>query len=474
MNKIRWGLVAALLCSFVIRDASAFTIACPIYGENAGVIVHDNSIEIYEKMLAAIDSAEHYFEFCPCMAGGKILQEVLEHLDARMLVAPNLRSYMLIQPTFIDSQDKQFLANMKAKWPERFFYVFTGCVPGSSILSPNVIEMHVKFSIIDGKYIFLGGTNFEDFMCNRGDVIPEPVDSPRLVVGGMQRPLAFRDQDITIASPILGTALRSEFHAHYSLWKAFDSGMWFNKNLSDFRNLSYPELEVEQASACYCPEIEEYPELITTALQNIRVIISGPDESENAITQEYISLMDQASQSIKIANMYFIPKDEVIESLKSACFHRGVQTQVITNGRTENSPSMTASYGWGNRMNYFFLCYGERPSLWKKYIFSLKKPNPNFSVSEFFIPETQLHKKCMIVDDRFFVIGSYNFGKKSDLFDYESIVVIDSPEVAAKANQVFQKDLTLSKPVSSQEMLGWYFDPIHHLIGHLQINFMPA
>ncbi|WP_375793261.1 phosphatidylserine/phosphatidylglycerophosphate/cardiolipin synthase family protein [Chlamydia sp. 12-01] len=474
MNIMRWSLVIALFCSFITKDVFAFTVHFPNSKERASVIVHDNSIEVYESILSAIDVAEHYVELCPCMTGGKLLKRIIEHLDVRMSMVPNLRVYMLIQPTLIDANDKRTLADIEANWPDRFFYTFTGCPPGSSILSPNVIESHVKISIVDGKYIFMGGTNFEDFMCTRGDAIPEPVESSRLVIGGVQRPLAFRDQDITLCSAQLGIELRKEFHAHYSLWNAYANRPWFNKNLDDFRVLPFPELTAEEAASTYCSAIEESLDLVSTELKNIRVIFSGPDENKNAITQEYVDLINRAEKSIKIANMYFIPKDEIIESLKSACFSRGVRSEIITNGCTENSPELTSVYAWGNRMNYFFLSYGERPSLWKKFVFSKKQPSSSLFINEYFVRDTQLHKKCMIVDERFFVIGSYNFGKKSDLFDYESIVVIDSPEVARKANIVFKKDLSLSKPVDNSEIFDWYFNPVHNLIGHLQINFMPA
>lgn len=462
------------MCLFSMRSVSAFTVACPDSQEKAGVLVHDNSIEVYHKLLSAIDSAEYYFEFCPCMAGGDILQEVIAHLDARMSVVPTLRSYMLIQPTFIDEQDKRILADMRERWSDRFSYLFTDCVPGGSILSPNVIEMHVKCSIVDGKYIFMGGTNFEDFMCTRGDHIPEYSDSSRKTIGGMQRPSAFRDQDVTLRSESLGLALRREFHAHYALWDALAQGKWFDKNLDHFRSMPFPELTQQQASASYCAEIEEDPEMIAVPVKDIRVLISGPDEERNTITQMYAQLIAEAEHSIRIAHMYFIPQEEVMQKLHAACFDRGVRTEVITNGCTEYSPNFTTVYAWGNRMNYFFLSYGERPSLWNKKVFMTREPNPSFSVSEYFVPDTQLHKKCMIVDDRIFVIGSYNFGKKSDLFDYESIMVIDSPEVAKRANAVFNKDLSLSKPVSHQDIYDWYFHPIHHVIGHLQINFMPG
>lgn len=473
MKSMFWRCVLSLVFFFIAKDGFAITIAFPDSKESAGVIVHDNSLEVYQKLLAAIDSAQYYFEFCPCMAGGEILKEVLAHLDARMSQVSTLCSSMIIQPTVIDEQDKQLLIDMKTRWADRFSYMFTGCAPGSSILSPNVIEMHMKFSIVDGKYIFIGGTNFEDFMCTRGDSVPEPVDSPRLVVSGVKRPLALRDQDITIVSETLGLALRKEFYAHYSLWSFFSSKHWLNKYLDAFRSLPFPELALEQSRESYCPDIEESSDMIYTDLSNICMIISGPDESKNEITEAYVSLIDQAETSIKIANMYFIPKDEIMDSLQLACFQRKIPTEIITNGCADNSPALTSVYAWGNRMNYFFLCYGERPSLWKKYIFR-KQPNAAFTVSEFSVPDTELHKKCMIIDDSIFVIGSYNFGKKSDLFDYESIVIIRCPQVAARANQVFQKDLALSQPIDSNEILQWYFDPFYHFVGHLQINFMPA
>ncbi|AGE74936.1 exported protein [Chlamydia psittaci Mat116] len=474
MNKMQWSLIIALVFVFITKDAPAFIVHFPESKEHAGVIVHDNSVEVYESILSAIDVANHYIELSPCMAGGNLLKEIIEHIDARMALISELRAYLLIQPTFIDSDDKSVLESIKSRWPDRFFYLFTGCPPGPSILSPNVIESHVKISIVDGKYIFMGGTNFEDFMCTRGDSIPEPVESPRLVIGGIHRPLAFRDQDITVSSAQLGTELRKEYHAHYALWSAYAERPWFNKNVDDFRALPFPQLAIEDAQATYCREIEENSDLVSTDLKNIRVIFSGPDESNNAITQGYIDLIDNAKKSIKIANMYFIPNDKILESLRSASLSRKVHTEVITNGSNENSPKLTEVYAWGNRMNYFFLSYGERPALWKKFVFSKKQPSSSLFINEYYVRDTQLHKKCMIVDDRVFVIGSYNFGKKSDLFDYEGIILIDSPEVAAKANVVFKKDLSLSKPVEHSEILDWYFDPMYNLLGHLQINFMPA
>ncbi|EPP34365.1 PLD-like domain protein [Chlamydia ibidis] len=451
----------------------AYTIHCPHSKEYAAVMVYDNGREVYEQLLKFIDAAEHYVELCPCMTGGALLEEILEHLDKRLQEVEQLTSYMIIQPTLIDLQDKKLLSDMRAKWGSRFSYVFTGCPPSSNILAPNVIEMHVKLSIFDGKYIIIGGTNFEDFMCTPGDKIPEEVESSRLMIGGVKRPLAFRDQDIAVASPILGLELRKEFHAHYKLWSAYEKHLWFNKNIQDFRNDELPPLSIEEAETSYCSAFEDNNDLIFVDLSNIRVIFSGPDEQVNSITREYRRLIDEAKHDLRIAQMYFLPKEEIISGLINACYHRGVSLQVVTNGCTDRSPSITGVYAWGNRMNYFPLYYGERPPLWKKMIFYNRQPNPHVQIHEFYIPDTQFHKKCMIADD-VFVIGSYNFGRKSDICDYESIMVIESPEVVRRAIKVFDKDKTLSTQVQPRDSLDWYFHPVHHVVGHLQINFMPA
>lgn len=80
----------------------------------------------------------------------------------------------------------------------------------------------------------------------------------------------------------------------------------------------------------------------------------------------------------------------------------------------------------------------------------------------------------MLVDDHILVIGSYNFGKKSNDCDYECIVVIDSKEAVSKAQVVFEKDLRLSKSVTHDDIINWYFDPVHYCLGYLEQRYMPS
>lgn len=475
MSKFSWvsSLLFFCLC-FTVEKGESFTISFPHSEEKAFVLVHEDSVATYHQLLSCIDHAQRYIELCPCMTGGKILQEILEHIDQRMEAVTVLQTYMIIQPTVIDKDDSSRLSYMQNKWGDRFQYIFTDCPPHTNFLSPNVVELHSKMSVIDGKYIIMGGTNFEDFMCTRGDSVPEPSNSSRLVIGGVQRPLALRDQDVTICSEDLGLAMRREFHAHYAMWQTYKNSFWFNKYLKDFRGLGPINLTKEEISGICNDALENNSNLIPVDLKNIRIIFSGPDERDNAITEEYATLIDQAKERVYISNMYFLPMSKIFQSLMRATWERNIHLDVITNGCSETSPSITSFYAWGNRMNYFPLCFGDRPSFWKKNAYITKQPNSLLTIREFNVPDTELHKKCMLIDDHTFVIGSYNLGKKSDECDYESIVVIQSPEVVQAIEQIVMTDEALSVLVPHEQIYQWYFHPLHHFVGHLEINFMPA
>ncbi|WP_239923166.1 phospholipase D-like domain-containing protein [Candidatus Chlamydia corallus] len=475
MNQLRSCLTA--LGIFFILLVPSFASAKTIVAANSepiGVFVYDNSLEAFEQILRCIDHAHSYVELCPCMTGGRLLKDLLDRLGNRMDEVPELCGYIIVQPTFTDAEDQRLLKALKDRHPNRFFYVFTGCPPSISILSPNVIEMHIKLSIIDGKYCILGGTNFEDFMCNRGNEIPEKVDVPRLFVSGVRRPLAFRDQDVMLRSTALGLQLREEYHKQFAMWDYYAHHAWFIDNPEQFAG-SCPPLTLDQAEETTFPEIDSHEDLVLVDSSKVRVVFGGPhDKQPNPVTQEYLKLIQGAKSSLKLAQMYFIPKDEILYALVDVSHNHNVHLSLITNGCHDLSPSITGPYAWGNRINYFALSYGSRYLLWKKWFCQKLQPCERISIYEFAVWETQLHKKCMIVDDAIFVIGSYNFGKKSDAFDYESIVVIESPEVAAKALKVFNKDIGLSISVSQEDIFYWYFHPVHHTLGHLQLTYMPA
>lgn len=458
----------------VSLNGFAHIIAIPDGDKKAKVLIHDNGYEMYEHLLAAISSAKYTVELCPCLAGGEILSTVLQRLEQRMEEVPALVSYILVQPTCIDDNDRKNLKTLQENYPDRFFYLFSDWPPYCNVFFPNVTESHTKLSIVDGKYIFIGGSNLEDLQCSKGDVDLEVSDSPRAVIGGVLRPSAMRDQDVTIVSEEYGALLRKEFCAHYALWKDFTQKLWLNKKLDDFRGIDPINLSIEKARSSFCAMIETSLCAVSVPLDKMHFIFSGPDESNNTIAEEYVRLINQAQHSIRIAQMFFIPVAKIYDSLMAACWDRGVEIYLVTNGRTDRSPEITRSYAWGNRINYFPLTFGSRPLLWERFLYSPSRASMKFYVSEFYVANTQLHKKCMLVDDHILVIGSYNFGKKSNDCDYECIVVIDSKEAVSKAQVVFEKDLRLSKSVTHDDIINWYFDPVHYCLGYLEQRYMPS
>ncbi|WP_213357849.1 phospholipase D-like domain-containing protein [Chlamydiifrater phoenicopteri] len=447
--------------------------------DTVGFLPCDNGLETFKILLKALEEAKHSAELGLCLAGGEILLKILQVLEERFIAEPAFKAFLILQPIFLFKEEKERIEAISVKFGDRFQYVFTGWMPSPTILNPNVIEMHVKLSIIDSKYFFIGGTNFEDFMCTEGDKVPEVVNSPRLQIGGMARPLAFRDQDVVGRSTLLGSKLREEFHKSFVMWKRnmdhlmqkFFDPEEFSSDPEVLKNLSIAPQELLEE--VFVKEFEFSPDLVEVEVENVKVIFSGPhDGDNNPITLEYKNLINEAKTSIKFSQMYFIPVSTIFNSVIDAVL-RGVNLEIISNGSHENSPQLTSNYAWGNRIRYIPLMYGRDFPLWGKKQCMQATPFP-VSVYEFDMYQTQLHKKSMLVDDEIFIIGSYNFCKKSHNIDYESVIVIRSKEFARKANKIFQKDKSLSRKISCEQAVEWYFDPTYYILGSLQVNFMPA
>ena len=90
---------------------------------------------------------------------------------------------------------------------------------------------------------------------------------------------------------------------------------------------------------------------------------------------------------------------------------------------------------------------------------------------EYDVKDILYHKKVMVVDRRYTIIGSYNLGIRSDMSDYELVFLIDSEEVAETALKVLRRDLILSREVSPELARSWYFDPVTAYIAGTQRQF---
>lgn len=436
------------------------------------VLVCDNSVESYKYTLEILKNAKWSIEMSLCMAGGDLFQKIIYTTKQRMLEQSNLKVFLMLEPIFLDEQDHNVVRELKEEFSDRFFVTWTDFAPTNFPIA-NVHQRHSKFVVVDQRYFVLGGTNFEDLMCTRGDCIPENIETPRRHMF-MERPLAFRDQDVVCCSDKIARELRKEFHCSFKLWENFSLTRIFVKDPNYFENDNY-FFEEETESSCIVDTFHYHPDLVIVPNNSLELFFSGPQYEENSspITNKYIDLINMSEKEILIANLYFIPYKDLLDTLITRA-QDGINLEIIGNGINDKSPSLVEVYCWGNRYNYTSLLFGRTFYLWEKNFAQSLPYNENVNIYEFYVNNTQLHKKIMIIDENKFVIGSYNFCLKSHNIDQEVILVITSPEVAKKAKAIFEKDKMLSQKLSSKEILDWHFNLYYHSQGFIQTKYMPA
>jgi len=123
-----------------------------------------------------------------------------------------------------------------------------------------------------------------------------------------------------------------------------------------------------------------------------------------------------------------------------------------------------------NRINYVPFFYGRDYAFFEGFIAKRDKVCDTM-IFEYRVPGIMYHKKVMVVDKRYVIIGSYNLGVRSELNDYESILSIDSEEIAKKVLEVFEEDKKYAKNITPSQARDWYFNPAIAYLATLQKQF---
>lgn len=427
------------------------------------ILMCKDSLDMFEWDLEFIKKANHSIEISACFTGGTILQRLLKALEERMEEAPQLQVYIIGAPILIDQADHDKIASIQTKFPGRLHFQLTD---GVVVFFPDysAIDNHIKCVVVDEKYFSCGGTNIDEVLCGNGTFTPKRRENAGLARRNL--PAGARDQDIIGRGP-MAKELRIMFYKLYHLWDHYiDQGNCFEKDLETFKNNStyYPISENEK------PIVEKFDNSsLVFPAPHIKLFICGPADSTNPIRQEYIRLINEAKEEIVIGNMYCNPVPQLFEALKNAA-QRGVSITYITNGCRKNSPAYTVYFCWANRINYAPLFYGRDWHFWQ-YDEAAMAPLAKTRIFEYNVPDVLYHKKVMVVDRKYTVVGSYNFGLRSDISDFEQMVVIESERAAQECLEIINKDLQLSEEVSVEEAASWYFDPKIFYLGAAQRQF---
>ena len=180
----------------------------------------------------------------------------------------------------------------------------------------------------------------------------------------------------------------------------------------------------------------------------IGIVNREPNTSNEIMRRLYIHALDNAKDSVKIVNPYFVPTPSVMKALKR-CAERGVKMDIIMSAKYDVPLTPDVVY------------YNMR-KLIKRGV-NVWRYRLGFH-----------HSKIMMVDGKFCTVGSTNLDARSMRFDYEINALIIDPETTAKLDAKFIEDTKQCDLITMEEwnksrstwqrFRGWF--------GHLLTPFL--
>jgi cardiolipin synthase len=153
-----------------------------------------------------------------------------------------------------------------------------------------------------------------------------------------------------------------------------------------------------------------------------QIVRSSPAGGSVAMYTMFLLAMASARRSIYITNPYFVPDEKMVQTLLQAR-RRGVRVVLLLPGAIDHNIVRQASRGeLGRLLREGVEIHEYRPAL--------------------------LHAKTMVIDSIWSTVGSTNLDRRSFALNEELNLVIYDAAVARRLEQVFEKDLAQSRPVT--------------------------
>lgn len=421
------------------------------------IIICENGTEMLAWDLDFVCHAEKSIEISACFFGGDVLQDLLHTIESRMEERPELIVHILTTPILMEERDEALISQLEAKFPERFHLVHAYNV--LTMEPVGCIDNHMKLFVVDEKYYSMGGSNLDDIAISEGTI---GIDAaPHCKKVPVELPSGSRDQDL-VGKGEMAKELRVIFFKMYAIWELFNE----ERRLSELNPECYQTKWFPVEANTVVEDFDRSEDLIPLEKEEFKIILGGPHQPTNAITNAYVELLSQAKKEVLIANLYFNPPKPIFDLIKKAA----VPFKIVTNGVRKSSPKCNNMYCWAHRVNYVPALYGKNYRFWEK-SHCERDHIQQVELFEYDVKNVVLHKKAMVVDDEVVVIGSYNLGSKSDQCDYELIAVIRSKKAACALKKVLKRDFEHSAKISPEEARSWYFDIHTAYIGELQKDF---
>ena len=155
-------------------------------------------------------------------------------------------------------------------------------------------------------------------------------------------------------------------------------------------------------------------------------IVNREPHTSNEITRRFfVNVLDNAKDSVKIINPYFMPTNKVMKALKR-CAERGVKMDILISAKYDEP--LTPDIVMYNMKELI----KRGVNVWRY--------RPGFH-----------HSKIMMVDGKFCTVGSTNLDARGLRYDYEVNALIMDEETTKKLDQKFIEDTGKSDYVSMEE-----------------------
>ena len=155
-------------------------------------------------------------------------------------------------------------------------------------------------------------------------------------------------------------------------------------------------------------------------------IVNREPHTSNEITRRFfVNVLDNAKDSVKIINPYFMPTNKVMKALKH-CAERGVKMDILISAKYDEP--LTPDIVMYNMKKLI----KRGVNVWRY--------RPGFH-----------HSKIMMVDGKFCTVGSTNLDARGLRYDYEVNALIMDEETTKKLDQKFIEDTGKSDYVSMEE-----------------------
>ena len=239
------------------------------------------------------------------------------------------------------------------------------------------LRLHKKILVVDGDSAFVGGLN---------------IGAENLVVGRQK-------------SPVRDTHFRIRGRIVRQIEQEFDDDWLFAAG----------EQPIQAAEAQPAP-----PAWSSAA----RAISAGPDQEVDQLVLVFLSAINMARRSIRIATPYFVPGDELITALQLAVL-RGVDVRIVLPGKN----------------NHLLVAWATRPHI---------RPLLQAGCRVWWSQPPFDHSKLMTIDGVWSLIGSANWDVRSFRLNFELTVELYDKDLSADLAKII--DAKCAQPLTLEDI----------------------